>query len=210
MPSAHPDTEQLLEQASRGDDRACQQLLARHRSRLRRMVAVHLDRRLTARIDPSDVVQEALAEAARKLGDYPRERPLPFYPWLRRLAWERLAKLRRHHLQARRGIHREEPGILELPDDSAVELARRLAASGSSPSRRLLRQELQGRVQSALGRLRERDREVLGLRYLEALATREIAAVLEISEGAVKMRHLRALEELRRLLDAEQGEESDT
>src|SRR5947209_8300829 len=100
MTTANPDTEQLLEQARQGDDRARQQLLARHRARLRRMVAVHLDRSLAPRVDPSDVVQEALTEAARDLDAYLRERPLPFYPWLRRLAWERLVKVRRHHLQA--------------------------------------------------------------------------------------------------------------
>jgi RNA polymerase sigma-70 factor (ECF subfamily) len=62
------------------------------------MIEVHLDRRLAARVDPSDVVQESLADAARKLSDYLRQRPLPFYPWLRQLAWERLVKLRRRHL----------------------------------------------------------------------------------------------------------------
>jgi RNA polymerase sigma-70 factor (ECF subfamily) len=206
MTTDSPDTEQLVEQARRGDDRARQQLLVRHRSRLRRMVAVHLDRRLAPRVDPSDVVQEALADAAHDLDVYLRERPLPFYPWLRRLAWERLVKLRRHHLRERRNVHREEPGTLYLPNDSAVQLARILIASGSSPSRAVLREELQGRVQLALGQLREREREVLVLRYLEGLSTKEIAAVLAISEGAVKMRHLRALDGLRQVLDAGDGE----
>ena len=55
--------DQLIESAGRGDAAARQQLLHEHRDRLRRMVAVRLDRRLAARVDPSDVVQEALAEA---------------------------------------------------------------------------------------------------------------------------------------------------
>jgi hypothetical protein len=33
------------------------------------MVAVRLDRRVAARVDPSDVVQEALPEAALKVSD---------------------------------------------------------------------------------------------------------------------------------------------
>ena len=53
---------------------------------------------------------------------------------------------------------------------------------------------------AALARLRPRDREVLVLRHLEQLSIRDIAAVLGISEGAVKTRHLRALQRLRRLL----------
>jgi RNA polymerase sigma-70 factor (ECF subfamily) len=81
-------------------------------------------------------------------------------------------------------------------------------APGSSPSERLLREELRGRVQAALGQLSPRDREVLVLRHLEQLSTKEIAAVLGITPGAVKTRHLRALERLRSLLGDDLGEGS--
>src|SRR5437763_14614661 len=99
MTTHPPDTEELLRRAGDGDAAARQQLLARHRDRLRRMVAVRLDQRLAARVDPSDVVQEALIEADRKLDDYLEQRPVPFYPWLRRLAWEQLVKLHERHVQ---------------------------------------------------------------------------------------------------------------
>src|SRR5262245_2668134 len=119
MAPAEPDTDELLADATRGDADARQRLLTRHRARLRRMVEVRLDRRLAARVDASDVVQEALADAARKLDGYLRDRPLPFYPWLRRLAWERLVKVHRRHLHAgRRSVRREEPGLLALPEES--------------------------------------------------------------------------------------------
>ena len=78
--------EQLMERASGGDRPAREELLAGHRARLRQMVAVRMDRRLAARIDPSDVVQDVLATATRDLSDYFRTRPMPFYPWLRKLA----------------------------------------------------------------------------------------------------------------------------
>ncbi len=208
MTGLEPNTDQLLDRASHGDGAARQQLLTRHRGRLRAMVAARLDRRLAARLDPSDVVQEALAEAARRLDDYLRDRPLPFYPWLRQLAWDRLLKEHDAHLaRAKRSVRREEPGGLGLPDESAAELAQRLANSASSPSRHAVRAELQGRVRAALARLGEADREVLVLRYLEQLPLREVAAVLGVGESAVKMRHFRALERLRALLEA--GHEED-
>jgi RNA polymerase sigma-70 factor (ECF subfamily) len=208
MKTPGPDSDELIERVAHGDGAARQQLLARHRGRLRQMIAVRLDRRVAARVDPSDVVQEALADAARKLSAYVRDRPLPFYPWLRRLAWERLVKIHRRHLRThRRSAAREEPGVLNLPDESAAELAKRLVSSASSPSRQLLRAERRERVRAALGRLGERDREVLVLRYLEQLSPREIAAVLGISEGAVKVRHLRALERFRALLGDDLGED---
>ena len=196
------ETEALIRQAADGDRSARQRLIALHRERLRRMVAVRMDGRLAARIDASDVVQEALAEADRHLDAYFQERPLPFYPWLRQFAWQRLRHLHRHHIDARRrSVLREVPWELPLPDHSALDLARRMTASGTSPSRRLIRDEERERVQAALSRLDPRDREVLVLRYLEDLSTEEIVAVLGIRAGAVKMRHVRALERLRGLLD---------
>ena len=73
-----PDTEELIELTAQGDAEAREQLLVRHRKRLLKMVAVRLDRGVAARLDPSDVVQEALAEAAQHLDEFLRTRPLPY------------------------------------------------------------------------------------------------------------------------------------
>jgi RNA polymerase sigma-70 factor (ECF subfamily) len=205
-----PDTEELLNRAGRGDLSARQDLLARHRARLRQMVALRIDRRMAARVDPSDVVQDALADAARNLNDYLETRPIPFYPWLRQFAWERLIQLHRFHLRAkRRSVDREELRIFDLPADSEAALTERLASSAQSAGARLEEDELRGRVQAAIEELPPRDREVLVLRYLEQLSTLEIASVLGIGEAAVKTRHRRALERLRKQLDVEHGGESE-
>ncbi len=201
MTPTEPDTDQLLGQAAQGERSAREELLARHRERLRRMIAYRLDRRLAARVDPSDVVQEVLAEANTKLDRYLQERPLPFYPWLRELAWERLAHLHRRHVQAaRRSVRREEPGLMALPDESLQDLASRMVTSATSPTQQMLRKERQERVRQALTQLPERDREVLVLRHLEQLSVADTAEVLGITPGAVKARHVRALERLRGLL----------
>ena len=196
------ETEELIERAGRGDELARQALLARHRARLRRMVAVRMDPALAARVDPSDVVQEVLMEAHRTLDAYLKDRRLPFYPWLRRLAWERLAKLYRHHVGSRkRSLLREGAEGPGLPDRSALALAERLVAGGTSPSRHLLRKEMRDRVRAALAGLGERDREVLALRFLEGLSTAETAVVLGLGAGAVKSRVMRAVARFRDLLD---------
>jgi RNA polymerase sigma-70 factor (ECF subfamily) len=206
MTTRQPDTEELLRHASRGDPEARGGLLARHRDRLRQMIAWRLDRRLAARVDPSDVVQEVLAEASRKMDRYLRERPLPFFPWLRSLAGEHLATLHRRHVRAgRRSVLREETGLAGLPDESAAELADRLVTSSTSPPQRAMRRELRERVRQALERLPERDREVLVLRNLEQLSVADTSEIMGISPGAVKVRHLRALERLRALLDTREG-----
>jgi RNA polymerase sigma-70 factor, ECF subfamily len=203
MPTAEPDTELLLQRAACGDHHARGRLLERHRRRLGALVALRFDRRLAPRADPSDVVQESLLEADRRLGDYLRERPLPFYVWLRQLALERVVDLHRLHVRAqKRSVRREEISVSLLPDESLQELAQRLVASDSAPEDRLQRKDVRARVRAALRELPERDREVLAMRYLEQLSTREIAAALGVTEGAVKVRHVRALQRLRALLRA--------
>jgi RNA polymerase sigma-70 factor (ECF subfamily) len=207
MTGLEPDTQELLRRAGEGDRQARGALLQRFRGRLRRMVALRMDRRLAARLDPSDVVQETLAEADRRLDDYLARQPLPFYPWLRQLAWDRLVEQHRRHIQARRrSVLREQAAPLALPEGSVAELADQLFAPAEGPSAALRRQELVDRVRIALGALAERDREVLVLRYLEQLSAREVGAVLGVPEGAAKKRALRALQRLRALLGEENSE----
>jgi RNA polymerase sigma-70 factor (ECF subfamily) len=191
MDNETTNIDQLIEQARDGDREAEQALLVQHRDRLRRMVAIRLDPRLASRVDPSDVVQEALAAAAKLLPEYLEHKPIPFYPWLRRLAWERLVKLHRQHIGTeKRSVIRE--AVLELPDGSVDVLARVVAGNDTSPSDQALRNELQSRVRQALNELGERDREVLILRYLEQPSVLEIAAIVGSTTGAIKVRHLRA------------------
>jgi RNA polymerase sigma-70 factor, ECF subfamily len=207
MTRAGPDTDELLRRAGQGDDTARGQLLQRHRGRLRRMVAFRMNPRLRARVDPSDVVQESLAEADRRLDDYLAHKPLPFYPWLRQLAWDRLVEQHRRHLWAgRRSVLREEEEPFRLPGSSALALADQLLDSGTGPSEALRRAELRLRVREALETLSGAEREVLVLRYLEQLSAREVGAVLGISEAAAKKRALRALQRLRAVLKDEAPE----
>jgi RNA polymerase sigma-70 factor (ECF subfamily) len=207
MAADDSETTELIRRADLGDVSARQRLLSRFRPRLRTMIALRFDPRLATRFDPSDVVQEALAEAGEKLDGYLRARPLPFYPWLRRLAGERLLRLQRQHLWCqKRGVGREEVQGFPLPDESARMLADRLVASGTTPSRHLIREESRTQVREALRRLAPNDREVLVMRYLEQLAFAEIAAALGVTEGAVKVRHFRALDRVRRILgDGSEG-----
>src|SRR5262249_35429659 len=114
-----------------------------------------------------------------------------------------LVRVHRRHVQARRRSVAREQEWLPLPDESAMQLADRLADRANNPSGRLRRIEERMRVQAALARLADRDREVLVLRYLEHLNTREIADVLGLAESGVKARQLRAVQRLRDLLAEE-------
>src|SRR5260370_41757053 len=93
------ETEQLLRQVRAGEKLATEQLLNRHRAYLRRLIELRLDPKLRARVDPSDVVQEAQMEAHRRLGDYVKRPARPFRLWLRQIAFDRLLIMRRHHVE---------------------------------------------------------------------------------------------------------------
>ena len=179
-------------------------LLGEHRARLRKMVAARMDPRLAARVDPSDVVQETMIEAMRMLPEYVLDQPLPFYPWLRQLAAQRLARLAQQHIGAqRRSVTREQQENLGLSHESMSRLVDQLTAPDTSPSQRAMQQEMQQRLRSALDDLPYLDREVLVLQFIEQMSPGEIAPILGITPEAVGMRRLRALRRLGTVLQDE-------
>jgi RNA polymerase sigma-70 factor (ECF subfamily) len=192
------DTEELLERARRGDAAAPDELFARHRERLRQGIALRLDRRLAARVDVSDVLQETYLEAARRLPQYLARPDMPFPLWLRWLARERVLVLHRRHLGAgRRAAGRE---VRPLPADSSAQLVNGLVGPGPTPSQALAAVELAERLRLALQQLDEDERDLLLWRHFEQLSNREIAQMLRISEAAANKRYVRALQRLRGLL----------
>ncbi len=202
MADADLETSVLLRRATDGDQTAVDQLLERHRNRLVGMISMRMDRRLRARFDASDVVQEALIRAAERLPRFARERPMPFYPWLRNIAWEQLVKLREKHLTVtKRSVEREQQDQLVFSDESVQQLADRLATSTSGPEEKLVKKEIRRRTRAALQLISARDREILELRYSEQLDNAEIAAVLGITLAAVRTRHFRAIRRLHNLLN---------
>jgi RNA polymerase sigma-70 factor, ECF subfamily len=195
------NSEDLLRQAAEGGPAAQSELLERYRERLRNMVAMRLDRRMAARVDPSDIVQEALQNAHQRLQGYFDDPPASFYLWLRGIAWDRLVDAYRVHVATdKRTVLNEQPWLW-LNDESIGNLAHSIAAgSGYCPQRQAMLLEMNQRVRAALLELSPVDREVLTLRYLEHLSVQEIAEVLAITSTAVTARHLRALKRLRKHL----------
>jgi RNA polymerase sigma-70 factor (ECF subfamily) len=193
------DTERLIEQARAGDPAALNDMFARHRDRLHRMVQMRLDCRLQGRIDASDVIQDACLEAARRLDDYLREPTMPLFLWLRFLVGERLLILHRQHLGVKMRDARREVSLYRdaLPEASSAALAAQLLGQHTSPSEAALRAERLLRLQDAINQLDALDREVLSLRHFEQLSRAETAQVLGIAEAAAAKRYIRALKRLK-------------
>jgi len=198
------ETETLLKAAVDGHYDSTQALLNLHRDRLIRVVARRLDRRVVSRIDPSDVVQDVLTIVGARLPSYARNPSVPFYPWLLQIARERVIQVHRFHLGAgRRSVLREEVNGVGPP----TELSHQVVDSAVGPSERLEWDERRQRILKLFDQLSSRDREVLELHYLQELTFAEIAQDLKLTEGAVKMRHLRALERVRALMEGQEMED---
>jgi RNA polymerase sigma-70 factor (ECF subfamily) len=158
---------------------------------------MHLDPALQARVDASDVVQEAQLEVAQRVDDFLRRRPMPFHLWVRKTAYEQLLDLRRdHRRRARRSVEREIP----WPEQSSLLLARPLLAGGPSPSQQLVAKEVAERVARAVAELGADDREILLMRHAEELSYEEIACLLEIEAATARKRYGRALFRLQQVL----------
>ena len=200
------ETQTLLKAAREGDSSAVNGLLERHRDALCRMVSFRLDRGIAARLDASDVVQDTLIEAHRRLEDYLRSPDMPFHLWLRHIARDRLIDAHRRHRGAeRRSVDREEAiDRGALGSCSSIQLLGQLAAAGLTPASLAIRAELEHRFAEAVDHMDEDDREIILLRHFEQLSNQEAAQVLGVSDAAASMRYLRAVRRLReRLGDAD-------
>jgi RNA polymerase sigma-70 factor (ECF subfamily) len=181
-------------------DEAVNLLLVEHRERLVRFVRVRLDRRLRGRLDPSDVVQEACAEAARRLPEYERDRQVPFYVWLRYLTGQQLALAYRRHLGTRQRDVKKEVAWNGTDNASADILAEHFAASQTSPSGAVAKAEIRDRMTAALEAMPSDDREVLALRHFEQMSNSEVASVMGLTPSAASHRYAKALVRLKTLM----------
>jgi RNA polymerase sigma-70 factor (ECF subfamily) len=203
MNSNSPETQELLNQARQGGAGAVDRLLATHRDGLRRMIELRLDPAIARRVDASDIVQEVLLEANRRLNDYLRAPTMPFHLWLRHIAKDRMIDAYRRHRQAqRRSLDREQPIVPgAFADHSSIELAAQFFDQELTPASAAIREEVQRRLAAALTALDEDDRDIIFMRHHEQLSNQDVAAMLGLSEAAASMRYLRALRRLRSLLE---------
>ena len=196
-------TEELLVNVRGGESLAVEQLMDRHRNSLRRMIQLRLDQRLMQRMDVSDVIQDVLMEANRRLTDYLANPVIPFHLWIRQIAKDRIIDAhRRHRVSAKRSIDREHPQTGKgPPDQSTMELANQFRDQALTPAAAATQRELAEQIESAVQLLRENDREIILMRHYEQLNNQEIAQSLGLTEPAASMRYLRALKRLREVIE---------
>jgi RNA polymerase sigma-70 factor (ECF subfamily) len=209
---AEEQTETLLTAVREGDDDAVNRLLEKHRAPIRRLVELRLDRKVQQRVAVSDVVQDVMIEANGRLQKYLDDPAMAFHLWLRQIAWDRIIDTyRRHRVSAKRNMDREQPMSAPAgPDQSSMEFAVQLCDPGPTPQAAATQREIALKVESAIERLGEQDREIILMRHYEHLTNQEIAEVLGLNPPAASMRYLRSVRRLRELLEADDNDRSES
>lgn len=201
---------ELLRRAAGGDQEALRAVFDQYRDRLKRMVHLRISRRLSGRLDDSDVVQEAMFDVSKRLKEYLDAPTTSFFLWLRSVTALKLAEVHRRHLGTQlRDADREvtlHRGGLPMADSAS--LAAQLLGKFSAPSQAAIRAETRLLVQEALNSMDPVDREVLALKHFEQLSTSEIAEVLGLSKAGAGSRYLRAIKRLRKILEGIPGFDS--
>jgi len=197
----HEVTQQLVRAAADGNPEATNQLMERHRKALRRLVQFRLDRQIARRVDASDVVQDVLIEANRRLRDYAAENKMPFHLWVRQLAKDRMIDLHRRHHAQRRSVAKEQPlAAGGFSDKSSLDLAAQLKDHELTPAAATIQKELEERFLAALDQLEEQDREIIVMRNIEHMGNGEVAEALGLQSAAAGMRYIRAIRKLKNIL----------
>lgn len=202
-----PDGERIagwIRAARAGDASARQRLFEAGRSYLAVAAVYHLQRRLRAKVDASDIVQEALLDAHGGFDRFAGTTAGEWLSWLRRIAERNaLDAAKRYRGTAKRDAGREVP----LDGDDAGAGRIDPVSPVSTPSQRVLRGEREILLAEAIGGLPPDQREVILLRNIERLPFEEVAERMGRSAGACRMLWMRGLAGLReRLGEATTGE----
>ena len=202
--SVWPDgnqTQALLNRVREGEAEAVDKLLERHRDSLRHIVQMRLDRKIQRRVDVSDIVQDVLVEANRRLRDYLNNPCMAFHLWIRQIAKDRIIDAhRRHRVSAKRSIDREQPIFAPSNEQSTMDLIGQLFHPDLTPAANAMQREIAVQVELSIQELPETDRDMILMRHFEQLSNQEIAEALGITEPAASMRYLRAMRKLREII----------
>jgi RNA polymerase sigma-70 factor, ECF subfamily len=163
---------------------------------------------LQGRLDASDLVQETFLDACRDFHHFRGTSHGEWVAWLRKILFYNLARVVRRQVAAKKRTRREvslDQGVSLMEQSSGtIPIENALVSRSSSPSSHARRCERAACLADQLARLPTDYREVLILRNLEGLPFPEVARRMGRSAGAVRILWVRAVDRLRRLLQAEE------
>ena len=192
----NPDTlptSQVSQSMTLDSERMLSDVFTENRAALRRRIAARLNPQLKGRLDPSDVVQETLAEACARIDEYIANPTVPLLQWLFALAEQNAIEAHRKHVVAqKRSTQREENA--DRSGDSPV--GWQAVSEATDPGERAAKVERMERLHQAISRLSPTSQAIVRMRFLEGRKLADIAEVMDLSIDAVAKRALRSLRTL--------------
>ena len=183
-----------------GDHAALAVLFEKYKKRLSRLISWRLDRRLQARIDVGDVLQDVYVTLTNRIDTFGKQPNISSYLWMRLTAIDRVIALHRQHIMARKRDARREISISQKVKlgDSSGELQANLALSGSSIGGKVAKAEIAATIQDSLRSLSGKDREIIMMRIFEGMSNIEVAEALNLSANGASSRFARAMQRLQK------------
>jgi RNA polymerase sigma-70 factor (ECF subfamily) len=193
----------VLERLRTDGEQVLAEAFAVNRERFWHLVTFRMDRRIAARVDADDVLQEAFVAASNRLPHYLREPSFTLFVWLRMIVSQTLIDVHRRHFGTEmRSAGREVSlGGPRYPQTTSVSLAAHLVGEQTSPSGAAQRGEANAALTEAIERMSPLDQETIALRHFEGLTNAETAEVLGITVTAASNRYVRAISRLKDILE---------
>ncbi len=195
------DLKQCLLAAKSGDQAAMGRVLEHYRDYLRLLARNELDRRVQARIDPSDIVQQTMLEAQQDLANFRGEHSGELAAWLRQILVHNLHQTYDEHLKAQKRSARREQAIVDQVDGQ--QRMEWLDGELTTPSQAAMRNERAVLLAQAIEALPDDQREAVRLRHLKGFSLRQMAAKLGRSETAAAGLLKRGMRRLRSWFQAQ-------
>ncbi|MEM0926546.1 MAG: sigma-70 family RNA polymerase sigma factor [Planctomycetota bacterium] len=167
-----------------------------HSDRLLRFIELRIRREVRQRVDPEDILQDALLTAMKRWEEYCRHRRVAVYVWLRGLVIDRLIDNERKHLHTEaRGVNREQERR-QYSESTSLDCAWNFVANTPTPSEDARQNERAAALHHKLQHLPPKDRDILVLRFFEHLSLAEIAETLGVTQNHAKVLQYRALKKI--------------
>lgn len=181
-----PDDEELVERIKQGDEKAFEILMTKHKRRVF-MIAFHSTKNYE---DAEDITQEVFFRAYRSIPSW--EPRANFSTWLYKVTTNLCIDY--HRARVRRRMESVDDEESKLPDLRAEDLA-------SDPEKVTEENEIRRIINKAIEEnLSGRQRDAFILYHYGGLQVKEVAEVLGVAEGTVKMHLFRAMTKLRKAL----------
>ena len=154
---------------------------------------------LKKKLEPADILQEVTISALKSFSEIDFSQKTVF-SWLCNLAERRIIDAHRTYVAAQKRSANKEQAIDAGGGQNEQGLVDMLAASMTSASMAYHKVEQEYELREALTQLTEEQQKAINYRYIQKLSSKEVAALLNKSDGATRVLLSRTLSQLQGIL----------